>query len=71
MRTTSAGFKTGRNGKSPSDLLQELGPTLLVDIGFKPLGSSDGKPNLPIKGVRALIDTELAATASTMISPES
>ena len=52
-----AGFKKGKDGKSPSDLLVELGPTLKVDIGLRRSVGSDGKPDLPEKGVRALIDT--------------
>ena len=52
-----AGFRKGKDGKSPSDLLAELGPTLLVDIGLRRTVEGDGKPDLPTKGVRALIDT--------------
>lgn len=52
-----AGFRKGKDGKSPSDLLAELGPTLKVDIGLRRSPGADGKPDLPAKGVRALIDT--------------
>lgn len=52
-----AGFKKGSGGKSPSDLLAELGPTLLVDIGLRRSLDAAGRPDLPKKGVRALIDT--------------
>jgi hypothetical protein len=52
-----AGFRKGKGGKLPPDLLAELGPTLKVDIGLRRSVSSNGKPNLPTKGIRALIDT--------------
>lgn len=52
-----AGFKKGKGGESPADLLARLGPTVLVDIGLKARSSSSGTPDLPLKGVRALIDT--------------
>jgi hypothetical protein len=52
-----AGFKKGKDGRSPSDLLVDLGPTLKVDIGLRRSIGKDGKPDLPKKGIRALIDT--------------
>lgn len=57
MPSTQAGFKAGKNGRSPSDLLVELGPTLLVDIGLKSRSSAGRQPDLAGKKVRALIDT--------------
>lgn len=35
----------------------DLGPTLKVDIGLRRSIGKDGKPDLPKKGIRALIDT--------------
>ena len=52
-----AGFKSGKNGATPGDLLERLGPTLLVDIGLKSRSLAGKQPDLPVKGVRALIDT--------------
>jgi hypothetical protein len=52
-----AGFRAGKGGKLPADLLAELGPTLKVDIGLRGSVAADGKPDLPTNGVRALIDT--------------
>lgn len=52
-----AGFKKGKEGESPADLLVRLGPTLLVDIGLKSRAKPGEAPDLPLKGVRALIDT--------------
>jgi len=52
-----AGFKTGKGSESPADLLARLGPTVLVDIGLKARPTSGGPPDLPLKRVRALIDT--------------
>lgn len=53
-----AGFKKGTGGEGPADLLVRLGPTIKVDIGLKAIGvTADGSPDLPLKGVRALIDT--------------
>lgn len=52
-----AGFKKGKAGEAPADLLVRLGPTLKVDIGLKGRQTVDGQPDLPMKGVRALIDT--------------
>lgn len=52
-----AGFRSGKDGKTPSDLLVELGPTLKVDIGLKSRSAAGHKPDLARKGVKALIDT--------------
>ena len=52
-----AGFKRGTAGKTASDLLSQLGPTLLVDLGLKSRAAPGEPPDLPRKGVRALIDT--------------
>ena len=52
-----AGFKKGKGGAEPADLLVRFGPTLLVDIGLKSRGPAGTKPDLALKGVRALIDT--------------
>ena len=52
-----AGFKSGRDGATPGDLLERFGPTLLVDIGLKSRSTAGERPDLPTKGVRALIDT--------------
>lgn len=52
-----AGFKRGAAGETPADLLARLGPTLLVDLGLKSRGPSNGPPDLQLKGVRALIDS--------------
>jgi hypothetical protein len=52
-----AGFKTGKGGRTTADLLADLGPTLLVNLGLKSRSPAGERPGLPIKGVRALIDT--------------
>lgn len=52
-----AGFKTGKAGSGPADLLLQLGPTLLVDIGLKSRSSAGEPPDLQLKKVKALIDT--------------
>lgn len=57
MRATPAGFKRGLGAESPADLLERLGPTLLVDIGTKSRARPGETPDLARKGVRALIDT--------------
>lgn len=57
MRTIQAGFKSGKGGESAADLLERLGPTILVDIGRRSRATTGGTPDLPLKGVRALIDT--------------
>lgn len=56
MPTTHAGFNDG-NGNLASDLLVRLGPTVRVDIGFKPNSIVDGVPDLQFKKVLALVDT--------------
>jgi hypothetical protein len=56
MRQTQAGFRDG-NGEVAPDLLVRLGPTVYVDVGFKPLEIRDGVPDLPLKRLKALIDT--------------
>jgi hypothetical protein len=52
-----AGFKKGKSGETTADLLVRLGPTLLVDIGLRSRSAAGQRPDLPEKGVRALIDT--------------
>ena len=52
-----AGFKKGKGGSTAADLLVQLGPTLLVDLGLKSHATAGNTPDLPLKGVRALIDT--------------
>lgn len=52
-----AGFKTGKGGSGPADLLLQLGPTLLVDIGLKSRSNAGEPPDLQLKKVKALIDT--------------
>jgi hypothetical protein len=56
MRRTQAGFRDGANELAP-DLLVRLGPTVHVDVGFRPAQIVDGVPDLPLKRLRALIDT--------------
>jgi hypothetical protein len=74
-----AGFKKGAGGASPADLLVQLGPTLLVDIGLRSRAPAGTRPDLLQKGVKALIDTgaggdciddELARTLGLPISDE-
>jgi hypothetical protein len=56
-----------RPTNSGQGILVELGPTLLVDIGFDPNYSSGGPdPVLAVRGVQALVDT--GATASCIDS---
>lgn len=57
MRTVQAGFKTGRGAESAADLLERVGPTLLVDLGLRSLAPAGEPPDLPVKGIRALLDT--------------
>jgi hypothetical protein len=57
MRSTPAGYRTGRTGESPADLLVRLGPTIQVDIGLKSRSQPGEQPDLPEKKVKALIDT--------------
>lgn len=52
-----AGFKKGKNGQTPADLLVLLGPTLLVDLGLRSQAPAGAPPDLPAKKVRALLDT--------------
>lgn len=56
-----AGFRTGKNGETPSDLLARLGPTVLVDVGLKSRAAAGTPPDLPHKRIRALIDTGAGA----------
>lgn len=56
MRKTQAGFRDGA-GALASDLLLRFGPTVLVDVGFKPLSVKDGVPTLPLRKLKALVDT--------------
>jgi hypothetical protein len=63
MRTVHAGFKSGKNGFAPTELLAQLGPTFLVDVGSKNRSRAGGTPDLQHKGVRALIDTGAGAHA--------
>ncbi|PZR34984.1 MAG: hypothetical protein DI526_08675 [Caulobacter segnis] len=57
MPSAQAGFKAGTPTASPADLLVQLGPTLLVDIGLKSRSPAGDKPDLPKKKIKALIDT--------------
>ena len=57
MPSASAGFKVGKGGLTAADLLLQLGPTLLVDIGRKSRSHGEGAPDLDGKRVKALIDT--------------
>jgi hypothetical protein len=57
MRSTPAGFRSGRAGETPADLLVRLGPTIQVDIGLKSRSRPGEQPDLPEKKVKALIDT--------------
>lgn len=57
MPSLQAGFKVGKDKETPADLLLRLGPTLLVDIGMKSRSAPSEPPDLPMKNVKALIDT--------------
>ena len=57
MPSVQAGFRAGKAGATPADLLVQLGPTLLVDIGLKSRSGAGELPDLPAKGIKALIDT--------------
>jgi hypothetical protein len=57
MRTVQAGFRQAPSGESPADLLVKFGPTLRVDIGVKSRASAGEPPDLPLKNIKALIDT--------------
>lgn len=61
MSLVQAGFKTGKGGSTPADLLAQLGPTLLVDIGLRSRAPAGEPPDLPLKRVRALLDTGAGA----------
>lgn len=61
MPSLQAGFKVGKNGLSTTDLLVDLGPTVLVDIGLKSRSASGQRPDLAEKGIKALIDTGAGA----------
>jgi len=61
MRTAQAGFKSGKGGRTAADLLAELGPTFRVDVGLKSRSPAGTKPDLAMKGVRALLDTGAGA----------
>ena len=63
MRTVHAGFKAGKNGLTQPELLAQLGPTFLVDVGARNRARDGGPPDLEHKGVRALIDTGAGAHA--------
>lgn len=52
-----AGFKAGKDGATPADLLERPGLTLLVYIGLKSRSIAGARPDLPAKGIKALIDT--------------
>ena len=57
MLSAQAGFKSGTPTASPADLLVQLGPTLLVDIGLRSQSAAGETPDLPKKKIKALIDT--------------
>jgi len=57
MRSIPAGFKSGRKGEGPADLLVRIGPTIRVDIGLKSSSLAGETPDLAEKKVKALIDT--------------
>ncbi|MFC3077410.1 hypothetical protein ACFODL_04840 [Phenylobacterium terrae] len=61
MRSTQAGFKSGVAGESPADLLVRLGPTIQVDIGLRSRSPAGEPPDLPVKKIKALIDTGAGA----------
>lgn len=51
------GIKKDHLGKTRVELLIDIGPTIRVDIGIKSRGDPKDPPDLPQKGVLALIDT--------------
>lgn len=57
MPSAQAGFKSGKDGAQPADLLVQLGPTLRVDIGLKSRAPFGAPPDLARKNIKALIDT--------------
>ena len=79
MSSAQAGFKKGKAGATPADLLGQFGPTLMVDIGLRSRSQAGEPPDLPLKNVKALIDTgaggdciddELAKSLGLPISDE-
>jgi predicted aspartyl protease len=58
MARTLCGFNSSPT-VSGTDLLEGLGPTLIVNIGFDPawLGASGAVPALGLVGLQALVDT--------------
>lgn len=79
MPSAPAGFRSGKGGASPADLLVQLGPTILVDIGLKSRAQPGEPPDLAGKKIKALIDTgaggdciddELAKSLSLPITDE-
>lgn len=71
MRTAQAGFKAGKGSESAADLLTRLGPTLLVDLGYRSRAAPDAAPNLPAKRIRALLDTGAGADCIDEVLAES
>lgn len=57
MPSVQAGIKSGKNGRTPADLLVEIGPTLRVDVGLKSRSQAGDRPDLAGKNIKALIDT--------------
>lgn len=57
MPSASAGIRAGKEGLSAADLLIQLGPTLLVDIGLKSRSAPGDRPDLAGKRIKALVDT--------------
>lgn len=57
MRSTQAGFRSGKGSASTADLLVQLGPTLKVDLGRRSRSPAGDRPDLEMKDVKALIDT--------------
>lgn len=59
MRIAQAGFKAGKDGRTPADLLAEHGPTFHVDVGLRSVTPIEANqpPDLPKKKILALIDT--------------
>jgi hypothetical protein len=79
MPSLQAGFKVGRDNETPADLLVRFGPTIVVDIGMKSRSAPGEPPDLPMKNVKALVDTgaggdciddDLARTLGLQISDE-
>lgn len=57
MPDAKCGFDGDHRGTG-ADLLVQLGPTLLVDIGFDPnFSPGGGKPDTQLQGSHALVDT--------------